>query len=75
MADIEREDLVPLQDLIAQSDMHPVALRRRVRQSGIPVWQHPLDRRQRLIRREDADALFRPRLVKEGRPIAESKVA
>jgi len=42
-------------------------LRRAVRDAGLPVFVHPLDRRQKLIRTADMEALRQPQPVVDRR--------
>ena len=56
------QDFVGLSAL-ARQGINPVTLRRRLRAERVDIFTDPFDRRRRLIRREDADRLLKPRLI------------
>lgn len=55
------EGYVPIAGLQADTGVAASTLRRRLRLAKVAVFIHPLDTRARMIRREDAEELFRPK--------------
>ncbi len=64
-------EFLPFDRVAQESGVTPWTLRRRLRQAGLPLWSDPTDRRRRLIRLADVDALTTPQRIgaKEREPM------
>jgi hypothetical protein len=54
---------VRLSDVERRLGLSRVALGRRLRESGVPVYRNPADKRVHLLREADADTLAEPQLI------------
>jgi DNA-binding IclR family transcriptional regulator len=62
----EAQEFVPLAQLAQEAGVPASTLRRHLRTLQVAIFEHPRDRRVRLVRVEDAAALRRPRLIRAG---------
>jgi hypothetical protein len=57
---------VPIAELAEKAAIPVSTLRRQLKDLGVALYESPRDRRVRLVRAEDAEALGKPRLVRAG---------
>ena len=57
-------ELVRVEQAAEAASMPTWLLRRRLREAGALVFDDPLDRRRRLVRRADVERLLQPRLLR-----------
>jgi hypothetical protein len=65
-------EFVAVHDIGERLNLHPNALRRRLKVAQIPVFRDPFDHRRRLVRVEDAAELMRPQPTSV-RPLASNQ--
>ncbi len=54
------DEFLPLTEVVSRAGVDVRTVRRRLRLAEVPLWPHPWDGRQRMVRREDLVRLFPP---------------